>query len=143
MASANISGFWTGTYWYDEPGFPIVPFFAVISDADGSLSGEISEPNTVGYSSDELKAFVIGARDGTAVTFAKVYDGASDLAHRVDYSGALSDDATCISGYWLLDDFSGGFEMRRTILPEEEWHFEEVGVAAPAGINVLFTGVKA
>jgi hypothetical protein len=140
--SANISGFWTGTYWYDEPGEPIVPFLVLINDANGALSGEISEPNTVGYSSDELKAFIIGTRDGNAVAFAKVYDGASDLAHRVDYTGTLSEDTTRLTGYWLLEDYSGGFEMSRTVLPEEEFETTEVDVVEPVGMTAPTIGEK-
>lgn len=128
----NLSGFWSGKYWYDEPDEPVVPFLALLEDSDGTLSGEISEPNTVGYSSSELKAFVVGSRDGAAVTFAKVYDGASDLAHRVDYVGGVSDDGTRLAGYWLLDIYSGGFEMSRTIVPEEELEASEVEVVEPA-----------
>ncbi|MDX2209808.1 MAG: hypothetical protein SFV20_05555 [Sphingopyxis sp.] len=128
----NISGFWSGKYWYDEPGQPIVPFLALLEDSGGTLSGEITEPNTAGYSSSELKAFVIGSRDGNAVTFAKVYDGASDLAHRVDYVGGVSDDGTRLTGYWLLDIYSGGFEMSRTIVPEEDLEASGVEVVETA-----------
>jgi hypothetical protein len=129
--SGNISGFWSGKYWYDEPGEPVVPFFALLDDSGGTLSGEITEPNTAGYTSSELKAFVVGSRDGMSVAFAKVYDGASDLAHRVDYTGKLSDDGTRMVGYWLLDVYSGGFEMSRTIVAEEKDEMSEVVVLAP------------
>ena len=118
--TSNLSGFWTGTYWYDEPGEPSVSFLALINDDNGALDGEVSEPNTFGYTSNELRAFIVGQRDGKGVTFAKVYDGESDAAHRVDYKGIVSDDNLRLSGYWLLEEWSGKFEMNRTIVPQEE-----------------------
>jgi hypothetical protein len=129
----NLTGFWSGRYWYDELGEPTVPFMLNLSDDHGSLSGEVSEPNTVGTSSDYLKAFIKGTRNGALVAFAKVYDGASDLAHRVDYTGSASDDGQKVSGYWLLESHSGGFEMTRTLLPAEE--LAEMNMEVPVIIN--------
>jgi hypothetical protein len=125
----NLTSFWSGSYWYDEHGEPTVSFMLNLTDDLGALSGEISEPNTVGSSSNYLKSFIKGMRNGTIVAFAKVYDGASDLAHRVDYTGSASDDGQKVSGYWLLEEFSGGFEMTRTLLPAEE--LTEMNVEVP------------
>ncbi|MFN3474206.1 MAG: hypothetical protein ACK4ZW_09185 [Blastomonas sp.] len=129
----NLTGFWSGSYWYDEPGEPTVPFMLNLTDDNGALSGEASEPNTVGTSSDYLKAFIKGTRTGALVAFAKVYDGASDLAHRVDYAGSASNDGQKVSGYWLLEDYSGGFEMTRTLLPAEE--LTEMNVEVPVIVS--------
>ena len=96
----------------------------VLRDDGAKFSGEITEPNMVGISSEFLKAIVSGARSGSSVEFAKVYDGASDLAHRVDYFGTLSEDGLKLSGYWLLEEFSGGFEATRAALPEETEEME-------------------
>lgn len=129
----NLTGFWSGSYWYDEPGEPTVPFMLNLTDNQGALSGEVSEPNTVGTSSDYLKAFIMGKRTDANVAFAKVYDGASDLAHRVDYTGSASDDGRKVSGYWLLEGYSGGFEMTRTLLPAEE--LTEMNVEVPVLVS--------
>lgn len=93
----------------------------------------MSEPNTVGTSSDYLKAFIMGKRTDANVAFAKVYDGASDLAHRVDYTGSASDDGRKVSGYWLLEGYSGGFGMTRTLLPAEE--LTEMNVEVPVLVS--------
>ena len=128
MDSTNLSGFWTGQYWYDHVDEWTVGFLALLSDEAGVLSGEITEPNTIGYSSSELKAWIRGTCDGQAVTFAKVYDGASDAAHRVDYVGTLSDDSKRIAGHWMIDGEFGGFSMSRTLLPAEELDAEPEAV---------------
>jgi hypothetical protein len=98
---------------------PTTPFVARISDRDGVLSGEIVEPNFIGRSSRHLAAFLHGHRAGSSVDFTKSYDGASDAAHAVDYSGRLSGDGTSIRGVWSLADWDGSFEMVRDGVEEE------------------------
>jgi len=115
-----MTGFWTGRYWYDAPSEPVVSFLANIDDADGRLSGSISEPNTISRSSQRLEAFVRGTRSGISVAFAKVYDGSGDLAHRVDYTGDLADDGLSVSGQWRLEEWTGGFQMTREAVIEAE-----------------------
>ncbi|HEV7232601.1 MAG TPA: hypothetical protein VGN36_00050 [Sphingorhabdus sp.] len=108
-------------------------FMMVLRDDGAKFSGEITEPNMVGVSSDFLKAMVTGTRSGLSVEFAKVYDGASDLAHRVDYFGVLSEDGLELTGHWLLEEFSGGFVASRAALPEE---VEEMETAESIGANL-------
>lgn len=116
----NISGLWMGSFSYPAGQGPTTPFLARIEDRDGSLSGSIIEPNTVGHSSDELEAVLSGSRDGSAVDFTKTYDGASDAAHSVDYVGRLSADGNTISGVWSLETLDGFFEMHREAVWEEK-----------------------
>jgi len=116
----NISGLWMGSYSYPSTAGPTTPFLAKIEDHDGALSGSIIEPNTIGPSSDSLEAVLSGSRQGSAVDFTKVYDGASDAAHAVDYVGRLSADGNTISGVWSLEDLDGSFEMHREAVWEEK-----------------------
>jgi hypothetical protein len=108
-----------GRFAYPFGSGPATPFLARIEDQDGSLSGTIIEPNTMGRSSDSLEALLSGSRQGSAVDFTKLYDGASDAAHAVDYVGRLSGDGNTISGVWSLADADGTFEMHREAVWEE------------------------
>jgi hypothetical protein len=116
----NMTGFWAGTYWYFVPNQPVVRFIANIDDNAGIISGSTSEQDSVTGSDIRVEAFLKGTRDDAKVKFAKVYDGAGPLAHRVDYSGALSDDGSVLAGSWYLSGEWGGFQMSRQILPMEE-----------------------
>ena len=127
----NLTGFWTGTYWYSVPGGPIVPFLANIDDSGGMLTGSISEPDLHFGSGMRLEAIVMGQLDGSSVSFAKAYDGAGPMAHRVDYDGVVSADAKHIRGRWHLTGEEGGFEMSRELLQADE-EYEE-----PAKVPVL------
>jgi len=115
----NLSGLWMGSFSYPDGLGPTTPFLARLEDSNGSLGGSIIEPNTIGASSDHLEAVLSGSRQGTAVDFTKVYDGASDAAHAVDYVGRLSGDGNSITGVWSLADFDGAFEMHREAVWEE------------------------
>ena len=118
--AANISGLWMGSYSYPGGIGPTTPFLAKIEDHDGALSGSIVEPNLQGHLSDSLDAVIRGTRQGTAVDFTKVYDGASDYAHAIDYVGRLSGDGNTIRGVWSLADLDGSFEMHREAVWEEK-----------------------
>ena len=116
----NISGLWMGRYSYPGGAGPTTPFLAKIEDHDGALRGTIIEPNLIGPSSDSLQAVLSGSRQGSAVDFTKLYDGASDAAHAVDYVGRLSADGNTISGVWSLENLDGSFEMHREAVWEEK-----------------------
>ena len=116
----NLSGLWMGRYTYPHNEGPTTPFLARIEDTGGALSGTIIEPNTIGPSSDSLEAMLNGSRTGSAVDFTKVYDGASDAAHAVDYVGQVSGDGNTISGVWSLAHLDGPFEMYREAVWEEK-----------------------
>ncbi len=119
MPEANLSGLWMGTYAYPDARGPTTPFLAKLEDHDGSLTGSIIEPNTIGRSSDELQAVISGSRQGSAIDFTKMYDGESDAAHAVDYVGRLSGDGNSITGVWSLAEVDGYFEMHREAIWEE------------------------
>lgn len=119
-APVNISGLWMGSYAYPGGRLPTTPFLARIEDHDGALAGTIVEPNTMGASSDSLEAVLSGSREGNAVDFTKVYDGASDAAHAVDYVGRLAADGNTICGVWSLAEVDGTFEMHREAVWEEK-----------------------
>ena len=134
--SLDMTGFWIGEYCYRWPGMPAVPFFANLDEAASALTGTIDEPNTMGRSSGRLSAFVQGRRAGLSVDFAKVYDGASDMAHRVDYRGTLAADGLSLSGSWALEGETGTFRMTREAIEEVEEQIEEeidVRPYAPVG----------
>ncbi len=116
----NLSGLWLGSFSYPAGIGPSTPFLARIEDHDGSLAGSIIEPNHIGRSSGELEAVLSGSHAGGAVDFTKVYDGASDAAHAVDYVGRLSADGNSITGVWSLEHLDGSFEMHREAVWEEQ-----------------------
>jgi hypothetical protein len=121
----DMTGLWEGTYAYPAYRGPTTPFVARIEEVDGALTGTIMEPNTMGWSSEELEAVLNGARNGRSVDFTKAYDGSSDAAHAVDYVGQLSDDGNLVTGVWSLAELDGPFEMRREIGWEEALTVEE------------------
>lgn len=129
----NISGLWMGSFAYPGGAGPTTPFLANISDSDGALSGSIVEPNHMGPSSDSVEAVLSGSRLGRSVDFTKVYDGASDAAHAVDYVGRLSGDGSTITGVWSLADLDGSFEMHREAVWEEAVGQEAEVVSVHAG----------
>jgi len=116
----DLTGFWTGTYWYFDHSQPVVPFLANLDDQGGSLSGSISEPDLHFGTGMRLEAILVGLREGRRVNFAKAYDGAGPFAHRVVYNGSLSDDGKVIKGSWYLSGYWGAFEMSRELLELEE-----------------------
>ena len=122
----NMTGMWEGTFAYPAFQGPTTPFVARIDDSEGSLSGSIIEPNTIGFASEELEAVLAGTREARSVDFTKTYDGSSDAAHAVDYVGQLSEDGDTVSGVWSLGEIDGTFEMHR----ERAW--EEIASAEVA-----------
>jgi hypothetical protein len=108
-----------GSFSYPSGLGPTTPFLAKLEDDGGSLSGGTIEPNTMGSGSDQLEAVISGSRAGSAIDFTKMYDGASDAAHAVDYVGRLSGDGNTITGVWSLGATDGSFEMHREAVWEE------------------------
>ena len=121
----DMSGLWEGAFAYPAYQGPTTPFVASIEESEGTLTGTIMEPNTMGWSSEELEAVLNGARNGRSVDFTKAYDGSSDAAHAVDYVGQLSDDGNLVTGVWSLAELDGTFEMRRSASLEEMLEAEE------------------
>jgi hypothetical protein len=118
--SMDVSGCWFGHYMGEGEANR---FIALIEEADGRVSGNISEPDDLGVS-DLRRATVSGARTGSEVTFTKQYDG-DVLAHAVEYAGVLDDSGVVVRGSWSFEGYSGTFLMEREIFNREELADEE------------------
>jgi hypothetical protein len=129
----NLTGAWFGVYHYPHAASASVRFIAALNESDGQISGSMSEPNSIGDSSDHLNAIVHGNRFGMAVEFVKAYDGASDAAHAVHYEGVVAEGGEVIHGSWTLAGMSGAFEMTRRHIGEAESVSNREAVTASAG----------
>jgi hypothetical protein len=110
----DMTGLWTGQYWYPEPGEAPTGFAAAINDNAGLLTGSTTEASEFLAGVDE-RADIRGARNGTAVSFHKYYDGDGAYGHSVTYDGVLSADGQQVKGHWSIDDYSGAFVMSRSL----------------------------
>lgn len=113
----NLSGYWSGEYWYDNGAGTLAQFAAHISDKGDSFDGTTLETARFTGKSREFTASISGSRDGATVEFIKRYD-AGQRIHRnpIFYAGAINADLTQIDGIWALDDrgrLTGGFRMQR------------------------------
>ena len=118
-------------------GLPPVAFEAELHDRDGSLTGTISEPDeSAGGGAGTLYSIVDGAREGSAVSFTKVYEDEERMPEPVFYGGSLQPDGNEISGRWeIAGQWSGTFLMVRNpgaAEPAEEQVGEEVPVGGEA-----------
>lgn len=121
----DMTGLWTGQYWYPEPWEPLIGFVATISDNAGSLSGTTTEASEVFIGAGE-RADIRGTRSGTSVSFYKYYDGTGAYGHSVTYDGTLSADGQQIEGQWSLDGYSGSFIMSRSLQQFQAEDREEI-----------------
>ena len=110
--SQNLTGVWTGRYFYPRELAP-VSFVATLIETAARLTGMTHEP--AGPATDAvIYATLQGQRDGNAVSFVKTYDKAALNVEPIDYSGILNGDATEIEGSWRIDEnWSGKFLMIR------------------------------
>lgn len=132
----NLTGAWFGGFSYLGVPKDDVSFIASLEEVAGLVSGTTSEPNTIGDTTMHLNAIVRGSREGAEVSFTKMYDGESDAAHAVNYAGTVNAEGTRVTGFWQLEDWSGGFEMNRTQVQKEE--IEEIEMAEePAFANLV------
>jgi len=110
---SGLSGVWSGEYWY-AGGDLRTQFAAHVVETAGSLGGTTLE-NAPGWG--ELSAVLTGARNGSDVTFTKVYDETKRLrASPIAYTGAADASLAVIEGEWVLlerNPLRGGFIMRR------------------------------
>ena len=113
----RLSGIWKGTYNYrDGAGLKEVPFEIQLAQRGQSLVGRITEPNTFNRSSTpRLFANLVGIIDGRRLRFIKTYDGTGGESHSVYYEGELNDDASVVSGIWIIESrWRGGFKAARS-----------------------------
>jgi hypothetical protein len=114
QANIDLSGRWTGMFNYPGP-FPPVGFEAELRDVGGCFTGTVSEPEDNPHGSGgTLHAIVEGQHQGSAVTFAKMYEDAERRPEPVFYSGTIQPDGNEISGRWEIPrHWSGTFLMVR------------------------------
>jgi len=113
----NVSGVWYGRWSSNDPFIYPNSFIAVLEEVAGAVDGSISETDPQG--GEPLRATVSGGRSGTQIHWIKQYDGGR-LTHAVYYAGTVNEDATEISGAWRIDQWTGGFAMRREKFSIEE-----------------------
>lgn len=110
----DLSGKWDGVFAYpDVPhAGPVTPFLAEIIEKGGRITGTIIEPNE--FRPCSAHASLEGVRAGSSVDFLKTYLAAGEeYEEPVAYAGQLSDDGNVITGHWIMQDWSGPFEMVR------------------------------
>ena len=114
----DLTGYWSGEYWYDAGMGSLTQFAAHIQDQGASFEGTTLESADFGRGLRELTACITGARDGASVEFVKRYDAGQGV-HRepIFYAGTIDADLTFIEGRWLLTEWiyrvTGGFRMKR------------------------------
>jgi hypothetical protein len=110
-ASQNLTGVWSGSYFYPRE-LPPVSFLATLIETAASLTGTTHEPAATGTA---RYASLQGQREGNAVSFTKTYDKAELKAYPIHYSGILDGEATEIKGTWRIPGYwSGKFLMIRS-----------------------------
>lgn len=113
----DVSGVWYGR-WSGTRGVGPGRFVALLTERDGAVLGQISEPDPFGRAVT-IHATITGRRSGSSLTFVKPYDG-EVLAHAVDYTGCISDDGTLATGSWCFTVHSGEFIMERERFSQDE-----------------------
>jgi hypothetical protein len=112
---SDLTGLWSGEYWYVGLAMAPVPFSAHIVDVGGSISGTTLEPNTFAHPGlIELSADVSGSRGELTVQWNKLYHPAPG-AHRdpIFYSGTIDPKFTMIDGEWRAQGLAGRFVLAR------------------------------
>lgn len=111
-AEYDLSGAWSGIYNYPAR-FPPNSFEATIRDTGGLIAGEISQPGEFFEPPGTIQHAVIeGRREGTAVSWVKLYD---DIGRPTPhYRGIIQPGGDEIEGEWTIPgDWSGTFMMVR------------------------------
>jgi hypothetical protein len=101
---------------FNYPGpFPPVSFEAELRDDGGSITGTVFEPEENPTRIEAtLHAIVEGARQGSMLTFTKIYEDAERMPEPVFYSGTIQPDGNEVSGRWdIPGHWSGTFLMIR------------------------------
>ncbi|WP_284166004.1 hypothetical protein [Frigidibacter sp. SD6-1] len=111
----SLTGRWLGRYDYQGAAEP-VPFEVDLHDTGGSLTGDVTEPNS--FRPDQgtiLSAVLNGDHNGLRVSFIKRYVG-FDQGDHPRYQGELNPARTRIEGRWHFPKSpaqSGRFVMMR------------------------------
>ncbi|MGZ8284879.1 MAG: hypothetical protein ACXW27_16320 [Allosphingosinicella sp.] len=125
-ANFDLSGRWTGIFNYPEFLAPN-GFEAILTDLEGAIGGTVSErdddPRGI---RGTLLSIVEGRRQGSAVTFTKMYEDVELMPDAIFYGGTIQPDGNEISGRWEIPGaWAGTFLMIR-----------ESGVAEAAAMEV-------
>ena len=115
----DLSGQWSGIYKYPSH-YPPNMFEAEIKDSGGLITGLISQPGEFFEPAGTVQHAVIeGRRDGSTVTFVKIYD---DLSRPTPhYHGTVQPGGDEVEGEWTIPgDWSGTFLMIRGSKAQEE-----------------------
>jgi len=118
----DLTGVWYGRYTADldhqDNGF-----IALLEELHGTVTGTISEPDET--SGGIRRASVRGQRDGASLSFTKQYDGTGGWTYSVDYAGNIDADGTLVMGGWVVEGFTGAFDMTREKFDAEALESEE------------------
>lgn len=114
---SEVSGVWSGRFWFDSEKCEAVPFSAWLTSTDGRMTGSTLEPSScVSEAPGELDASIRGHQDGHEIVFLKTYHG---LKREPIYcEGELVDNGVRIVGRWYFgwpDEETGAFEMLRDL----------------------------
>ena len=110
----DLSGSWTGFFNYPDGG-PPVNFHAELHETGGRITGTTREPgDTMGSLGRTMRAVIDGHRDGSSVSFIKMYDEADGEYDAVHYAGRIAPGGDEIEGSWQIPGiWSGTFLMVR------------------------------
>jgi hypothetical protein len=112
---SDLTGLWSGEYWYVGLGMAPVPFSAHLVDMGGTITGTTLEPNTFAHPGlIELSADISGSRGELTVQWNKLYHPAPGV-HRdpIFYSGTIDPKFTMIDGDWRIQGLAGRFVLAR------------------------------
>ena len=115
---SDLSGFWVGTYSYDDVDRTPVSFDAELTHDGLQLSGIITEPNSFDHPAfkggcELVTAELTGMVSGSHLNFVKSYTGSNVPTDPVTYDGEIDDGVSTVTGSWQIFDVTGTFEMRR------------------------------
>lgn len=118
----DLTGVWYGRYTADQDAQDN-GFIALLEEFEGVVEGTISEPDE--RSGGIRRAIVRGQRDGASLSFTKHYDGSGGWTHSVDYAGNVDAQGTLVMGGWVVEGFTGMFDMTREKFDDEALEDEE------------------
>jgi hypothetical protein len=110
---ASVRGHWQGEYAYDD-GRAATRIEAEFRVVDGTLAGEMDEPNTLGVLgfsrlASSLAGDVYASRQ---IVLMKTYTS-GDATHSLLYTGTLAESGDRIEGRWRIGAASGPFWLQR------------------------------
>jgi hypothetical protein len=110
-----LSGRWSGSYGYGEPGRRRVEIEGQLLVTGGIVAGTFTEPNTFALDDGPVLSSTLTGevQSGGRLVLQKTYLGGADADHSILYIGQLSEDGRKIEGHWRLAGSTGPFELER------------------------------